>query len=119
MDITHVLSMNPFSPAYRHPGHRPPSRRSDHQDAGRSGPLSWTEHEGGVFELGHSGPAFAFDNEGPRHEVVLTPFRSADRLATNGEWLEFIDDGGYRRPDLWMSDGWAEVASQHWDTPLY
>lgn len=109
MDITHVLAMNPFSPAYR--------RRVP--DAGRSVPLVWTEHEGGSFEVGHRGDAFAFDNEGPRHQVVLGPFRCADRLATNGEWLEFIDDGGYRRPELWMSDGWAEAIEQRWEAPLY
>ena len=109
MDITHVLSMHPFSPAYRS---RPPT-------PGKVPELTWRSHPGGVVEVGHSGAAFAFDNEGPRHEALLRPFEVAERLVTCGEWLEFIGDGGYRRAELWMSDGWATVESQGWDAPLY
>ena len=109
MDITHVLSMHPFSPTYRL---RPPT-------PGDAPTASWVEHPGGVVEVGHDGDGFAFDNEGPRHEVLLRPFAIADRLTTCGEWLGFIEDGGYRRPELWMSDGWATATSQGWEAPLY
>jgi ergothioneine biosynthesis protein EgtB len=72
-----------------------------------------------VVALGHDGDGFAFDNEGPRHDALLRPHRIADRLVTNGEWQEFVDDGGYRRPELWLSDGWAAVAAEGWQAPLY
>ncbi len=109
MDITHVLSVQPFSPAYQT---REPER-------GETTPLRWASHAGGVVQVGHGGAGFAFDNEGPRHQVLVEAFETAERLVTNGEWLEFIDDGGYRRPELWMSDGWATVISQGWHAPLY
>ena len=99
MDIKHVLGTNPLRPAYRLT--RPPAAAS-------SGPVTWTPHAGGVEEIGlASGEGFGFDNEGPRHSVFLHPFELADRLVTAGEWVEFIEDGGYRRPELWLSDGWA------------
>jgi ergothioneine biosynthesis protein EgtB len=68
-------------------------------------------------EVGHPGTGFAFDNEGPRHAVLLQPFALADRPVTCGEWLAFADDGGYRRPELWMSDGWLTVQAQGWRAP--
>jgi len=103
MDIKHVLGTNPLKPAYRLT--RPPA-------AAPAGSLSWTRHEGGVEEIGvNSGEHFAFDNESPRHRVYLDPFEIADRLVTVGEWLEFVDDGGYQRPELWLSDGWAWLSS--------
>ncbi|MCR5880646.1 SUMF1/EgtB/PvdO family nonheme iron enzyme [Phenylobacterium sp. J367] len=71
------------------------------------------------MEVGHGGEGFAFDNEGPRHKVWLEPFRLADRLVTNGEWLAFMEDGGYRRPELWLSEGWAKAREEAWDAPLY
>ena len=77
-------------------------------------PLHWTEFEGGVREIGHEGPGFSFDNESPRHQVLLTPFKLASRLVTNVEYLEFMNDGGYRRPELWLSDGWDTVCTQGW-----
>jgi ergothioneine biosynthesis protein EgtB len=82
-------------------------------------PLKWIEFEGGVHEIGHEGRGFAFDNEGPRHEVLLNPFRLASRLITNGEYLDFMSDGGYRRPELWLSDGWDAVCTNRWNAPLY
>ena len=109
MDITHVLSMHPFSPTYL------PLTRS----LGRPTPMGWVEHPGGVVEVGHDGDGFSFDNEHPRHEVLLQPFQVADRQITCGQWLEFMADGGYRRAELWMSDGWATVGAQGWDAPLY
>ncbi|WP_395649941.1 ergothioneine biosynthesis protein EgtB [Brevundimonas sp.] len=74
---------------------------------------------GGMVTLGHDGSGFAFDNEGPAHPVWLQPFGLARDLVTNGEWIAFIDDGGYRRPELWLSDGWATVKAEGWQAPLY
>jgi ergothioneine biosynthesis protein EgtB len=109
MDIQHVLSRNPLRPAYSSP---PPA-------ASKPGQTGWLAHPGGVVEIGHDGDGFAFDNEGPRHEVLLRPFRVATSLVTCGDWLAFIDDGGYDRPELWMSDGWAAVNTEGWRAPLY
>ncbi|MGE5210268.1 MAG: ergothioneine biosynthesis protein EgtB [Acidobacteriota bacterium] len=117
LDIKHVLSMNPaVGPAY-----------ADVVVAAAvdPGPLGWVEFGGGLVEIGHGGSdagalaGFAFDNEGPRHQVHLYDYVLADRLVTAGEWLAFVDDGGYRRPELWKSDGWARVQSEGWDAPLY
>ena len=101
MDIKHVLGTNPLRPAYRFT--RPPSGASP-------GILTWTNHNGGLVEIGaQGGEGFSFDNEGPRHPTYLPPFQLADRLVTAGEWIQFMDDGGYQRPELWLSDGWAAL----------
>ncbi|HEX6391802.1 MAG TPA: ergothioneine biosynthesis protein EgtB [Acidimicrobiales bacterium] len=101
MDIKHVLGTNPLRPAYRFT--RPPSGAAPGED-------TWTAHEGGLVEIGADlGEGFGFDNESPRHRAYLEPFELADRLVTVGEWLAFIDDGGYQRPELWLSDGWAAL----------
>jgi ergothioneine biosynthesis protein EgtB len=110
MDIKHVLSCNPLRPAYR-PDARGPS--------GERAPATWREHAGGVVEIGHDGEGFAFDNESPRHPLLLVPFAVASRPVSCGEWLAFIDDGGYRRADLWLSDGWFTIQSERWEAPLY
>ena len=110
MDIKHVLSVNPLRPAYV---------ERDLGPAGPVPPLGWIDRPGGVTTVGDPGAGFAFDNERPRHDVLLAPHRLADRLVTNGEWLAFIDDGGYRRPELWLSDGWATVGAQGWRAPLH
>jgi ergothioneine biosynthesis protein EgtB len=111
MDIQHVLSMNPLLPAY---GALP------WDGPAATGPSTgWLDHPGGIVEVGHGGDGFAFDNEGPRHQQLLRPFALADGLVTCGEWVEFIDDGGYRRPELWMSDGWAAVLANGWQAPEY
>ena len=81
--------------------------------------LGWIEGATGRVEIGHDGEGFAFDCEGPRHEVILRPHALADRLTTNAEWLSFIDDGGYERPELWLADGWAWVSEQRAVAPLY
>lgn len=81
--------------------------------------LEWIEIAGGVHPIGYGGAGFAYDNEGPMHEVLLRPFRLASRLVTNGEYRQFMDDGGYRRPELWLSDGWDTVCAQQWEAPLY
>ncbi|MGE0139478.1 MAG: ergothioneine biosynthesis protein EgtB [Ilumatobacteraceae bacterium] len=110
MDIKHVLSRNPLRPTYRIG--RPPTRST-------VDPISWLDLETATAEVGHTGDGFCFDNELPRHRHVLAPFALADRLTTNGEWLAFIDDGGYRRPELWLSDGWDTVRRSGWEAPLY
>jgi ergothioneine biosynthesis protein EgtB len=114
MDIKHVLSMNPMSPAYR-----PGIGGCDDRRSAESAPVSWIEHSGGPADIGHAGGGFSFDNELPRHTTHLAPFALADRPATCGDWLAFIDDGGYRRSELWLSDGWAMVQSRDAHAPLY
>ncbi|MGZ3276066.1 MAG: ergothioneine biosynthesis protein EgtB [Caulobacteraceae bacterium] len=111
MDIKHVLSLNPLSPAY---AEAPPARPED-----AASPIQWLLFDGGLVEIGHEGPGFAFDNEGPRHRVWLEPFQIASRLSTCGEYLAFIQDGGYRRPELWLSEGWATIQREGWRAPLY
>lgn len=112
MDIKHVLSANPFGPVYA------PKPTAEFTT---SGPLGWVDVDGGIASVGRPVDAegFAFDNEGPRHDVLLTPFRIADRLTTAGEWLEFIADGGYERHELWLSDGWHLSRREGWTAPLY
>ena len=109
MDIKHVLSRNPLQPVYAGT-RRAPSEPDD---------LGWVEVEGGLVEVGHQGEGFSFDNELPRHRQWLEPYRLADRLVTNGEWLEFMADGGYTRAGLWLSDGWARVNAEAWRAPFY
>ena len=110
MDIKHVLSHSPLDPPYMDDTPAPP---------GPGRPQGWISHPGGLVAVGRQGGGFAFDNEGPRHEVHLPSFAVADRLVTCGEWLQFIEDGGYRTAGLWLSDGWAAVQSLGWDSPLY
>ena len=109
MDIKHVLSVNPLQPTYA----GAPSAKS------AAGPLGWVDVQGGLVEVGHEGPGFHFDNEEPRHRVWLEPYRLADRLVTNGEWLEFMADNGYQRHELWLSDGWAKINAESWRAPFY
>ncbi|MGO8870576.1 MAG: ergothioneine biosynthesis protein EgtB [Acidimicrobiales bacterium] len=110
MDIKHVLSRNPLLPAYD--AIRLPA-------ATTGGLAGWTGHPEGIYEIGHAGSGFGFDNESPRHRIYLEAFEIADRTVTCGEWLAFMDDGGYHRPDFWLSDGWATVEAQGWESPLY
>ena len=109
-DIKHVLWTNPLRPAY-HPQPDGPAREV--------APLAWRQFDGGVAWIGHEGDRFAYDNEGPRHRVFLERFRLASRLVTNGEYLAFVEDGGYSRPELWLSAGLATVQANQWDAPLY
>jgi ergothioneine biosynthesis protein EgtB len=106
-----VLSVNPLRPVFR-PGAAEP-------DAYDAAPLTWAEFEGGVREIGYDGGGFHFDNEAPRHRVYVQPFRLASRLVTNGEFMAFMADGGYRRPELWLSMGWATVLERGWNEPFY
>ncbi len=110
MDIKHVFSLNPLRPAYR-----PRVALA----ASEPRPPQWIEFGGGLVDIGHDGSGFAFDNEGPRHRAWVEPFRLASRLVTCGEFKAFMDDGGYRRPELWLSDGWAMVNADGWRAPLY
>ena len=111
-DIKHAFWTSPVQPAYW-------SRALAEQARAELPELRWLDFEGGLLEIGHRGEAFAFDNEGPRHNVYLEPFRIASRLVTNGEYLEFMKAGGYRRPELWLSDGWDAVQANQWEAPLY
>ena len=81
--------------------------------------MRWLERAGGIHQIGHAGEGFAYDNETPRHDVLLRDHRLADRFVTNGEYLEFIEDGGYENPALWLSDGWALIQHEGWRHPLY
>ena len=110
MDAKHMLSLNPLRPAYR-PAPLPV--------AGAATDLDWIGFDGGLVEIGHDGTGFAFDNEGPRHRVWLDPFRLASRPTNCGEYLAFIEDGGYRRSEFWLSAGWECVNQRGWEAPLY
>ena len=81
--------------------------------------LQWVSFPEGVYWIGHDGQGFAFDNESPRHRSFVEPFQLASRLITNGEYLAFMADGGYERPELWLSMGWDTVQREGWKAPLY
>jgi ergothioneine biosynthesis protein EgtB len=108
-DLKHAFALNPLDPAYRRPqsaeGSPPPAR--------------WIDFPAELAWIGHEGDDFAFDNETPRHRTFLEGFQLAGRLVTNGEFQAFLEDGGYQRPELWLSDGWAVCQSQGWHAPLY
>ncbi len=110
-DIKHALWSNPLRPAYL----ELPFEGLDEE----AGVMRWHEYPGGVAEIGHAGDSFCFDNELPRHRVYLEPFALASRLVTCAEYLAFIEDGGYRRPELWLSEGWQTVQAEGWKAPLY
>jgi ergothioneine biosynthesis protein EgtB len=112
-DILHALSCNPLLPAYQ--AMNAPALR-----LARAAPAPrWLDMPGGTLEVGHGGQGFAFDNETPRHAVLLAPYRICDRVVTCGEYAQFIADGGYERPALWLSDGWAAVQAGGWKAPAY
>jgi ergothioneine biosynthesis protein EgtB len=116
MDAKHVLSQSPLDPAYKAPVEEQPGTQAPEAKAAGVG---WIAHPGGEVEIGDGGGGFAFDNERPRHVVRLEPFELAEALVTCGSWRAFIDDGGYRRPELWLSDGWATLQRERWEAPLY
>jgi ergothioneine biosynthesis protein EgtB len=109
-DVKHLLSKNPLRPAYV------PAQAAAPAEPGRA---EWIAFPAGLREIGHAGERFCFDNEQPRHRVYLGDFALAGRLVTNGEYLAFVDDGGYRRPELWLSEGWDTCVAQRWAAPLY
>ncbi|HWQ85274.1 ergothioneine biosynthesis protein EgtB [Brevundimonas sp.] len=111
MDLLNLMSRSPLEPtAYE----RTP--RSSEVEASRGG---WSRFDGGLVGIGHGGAGFAFDNEGPAHRAWLEPYALANDLVTNGDWIGFIEDGGYARPELWLADGWAAVKTERWSAPLY
>ena len=113
MDIKHVLSRNPLFPPYTEEFKRTrPTFEGDNL-------AQWSSFESGTYPIGHQSEAFAYDNEGPNHEVVLRSFELNNRLVSCGDWLEFIDDGGYQKPELWLSDGWAHICENSITQPLY
>ncbi len=109
-DILHAFAQNPLLPAYM---------RYRASDGGEITGATFLELNGGPVTIGHAGGGFAFDNELPRHDVLLSPFRVMDRPVTNGEWLAFMEDGGYREPRLWLADGWQRAREEDWSSPLY
>ena len=109
-DILHAFAQNPLAPAYDASWQPPPAH-----GAGRG----FCELPGGLHTIGFAGEGYSFDNEGPAHQVHLVPVRIARGLVTNAQWLDFMADGGYATPSLWLSDGWAMVASEGWDAPGY
>jgi ergothioneine biosynthesis protein EgtB len=111
VDVLALFAANPLRPAYRTP--RPVRSVADSDDVG------WLSYPGGIRAVGHEGAGFAWDNESPHHDVLLHPYRLADRLVTCGDWLDFIADGGYRQAALWLADGWATVNREGWEAPLY
>jgi ergothioneine biosynthesis protein EgtB len=110
-DVKNGLWTNPLRPAYRDSVAARNSRPMQ--------PVEWRNFPEGVYSVGFDGKEFAFDNEGPRHNVYLQPYRLASRLLTNGEYLEFMRDGGYGQATLWLSDGWDCVRNNQWNAPLY
>ena len=109
-DLLHAFAQNPLRPAY-----------AEFRAALRSSiaAVKFDAFDGGIVEVGHAGEGFAFDNESPRHEVLLQSFAMADRLTTNAEWLEFIAAHGYDEPKHWLADGWQYATSNGWRAPLY
>jgi ergothioneine biosynthesis protein EgtB len=126
-DIKHMLSQNPLCPVYSAPENVEGSERRSERPAtfqvpgnGHAPmPLRWVSFPEGIYSIGHEGEDFAFDNEGPRHRVFLDNFQLASRLVTNGEYLAFVEDGGYERPEFWLAAGWFTVNEQKWSAPLY
>ena len=110
-DLLHLFAQNPLEPIFRPSMDRPADVAPE--------PLRWVEGVQGAVRMGHDGSGFSFDCEGPRHTAWLSPHALADRLVTNAEWLEFMEEGGYRRPELWLSDGWAWVRDNAIQAPLY
>ncbi|HVF11166.1 MAG TPA: ergothioneine biosynthesis protein EgtB [Abditibacteriaceae bacterium] len=109
-DIKHVFAQNPLRPAYC---------QQEPAQSHSTPPLQWIEFAEGIHEIGHDGQGFAFDNEGPQHRELVQGFQLASRLVTNGEYLAFMEDGGYLRPEYWLSLGWTAVQENGWQAPFY
>jgi ergothioneine biosynthesis protein EgtB len=110
-DILHAFWSQPLRPAYAPP--------AEEEDSPSAAPLRWIPHPGGTAEIGAPADGFAFDNERPRHAVLLSPYQLASRLVTKAEYLDFMNDKGYQRPELWLSDGWDTVCREGWQAPMY
>jgi formylglycine-generating enzyme required for sulfatase activity len=109
-DIKHVFSENPLRPIFR--------KRAETM-CSVVPPIRWVPFKVGVYQIGHAGGGFFYDNEEPRHRQFVEDFHLASRLVTNGEYIQFIEDGGYHRPEFWLSLGWYTVGEQRWEAPLY
>ncbi len=109
-DIKHVLSINPLNPVYV---------ERNNKESLPDSKLTWIEFPEGIFEIGSDEKSFCYDNETPRHKQFLKTFLLANRLVTNGEYIEFIEEGGYKNTPLWLSDGWTTVEQEKWKAPLY
>jgi len=110
-DVKHLFASNPLQPAYL--------KGVPASVSSRSPALQWLPHREGLYWIGYGGSSFAFDNESPRHRVFLRAFELASRLVTNAEYLAFVEDGGYERPEFWLSDGWIVARARGWRAPLY
>lgn len=110
-DIKHVFSQNPLHPVYKKP--RRPLRNTAKVRQ------FWMDIRGGIYEIGNNGRDFGYDNEFPRHKMYIEPFSISSKLITNAEYIKFINDGAYLRPELWLSDGWNAVQENGWNAPLY
>ena len=108
-DIKHLLSCNPLNPAYQSNSFAEPKLPDDR----------WFDFDGGIVDVGHSKQGFAYDNESPKHQTLLQDFSLAAQPVSCGHFIDFINDGGYLRPDHWLSAGWATVQQENWDSPLY
>jgi ergothioneine biosynthesis protein EgtB len=115
-DLKHAFWCNPLRPAYS-------AGESHVAGAGATPPPAdtarWIHFEAGLRWIGHAGEGFAYDNEGPRHQAFLGPFALGSHLVTNRQYLEFLEDGGYQRPEHWLSSGWTTVQQQQWKAPIY
>ena len=111
-DILHLFAQNPLRPAFHPPEPLVVATDDDTVEA-------WVSFEGGRVAIGHDGAGFAFDCEGPRHDILLRPFKLAGRPVTNAEWMDFVTDGGYAAVGLWLSDGWDTVRREGWSAPQY
>ncbi|MFT4112726.1 ergothioneine biosynthesis protein EgtB [Silvibacterium sp.] len=109
-DVKNAFWVNPLHASYRSEALKP---------ATKSPAVEWIDFSGGLVEIGHADESFSFDNELPRHKHYLRPYTLASRLVTCGEYLDFMRDGGYQRPELWLSEGWETVKAQGWSAPLY
>lgn len=113
-DIKYNFFVNPLRPVYRSD-----LRARSLVPKAVPQPSNWIQFPGGIYEIGHAGKDFAFDNETPRHRVYVATFSLASRLVTNAEYFEFIESGGYERADFWLADGWRTVCEKGWKSPLY
>jgi len=109
-DIKNVFWQNPLRPAFR---------KRDEIEISPAPPVEWLKYAEGIYWVGHAGRDFSYDNEGPRHRALVPAFGLASRLVTNADFLAFMEDGGYRRPELWLSLGWNAVKERGWESPLY
>jgi ergothioneine biosynthesis protein EgtB len=112
-DCLAIFAGNPLRPAYRK------ADGGNGASQNEASPVNWIAFEGGILPVGHDGEGFSYDNENPRHDQLIRPFRLADRLVTNGEWLQFMADKGYEASTLWLADGWTTVQTEGWEAPLY